>query len=224
MPLVRSRSGDHGDLSARSFAIFGAIGVAEDVVFPHGVHAKQLVAHPIRRIRSTLRVGADVVHSVDRPAIGFLPLARYRERGPASRSVRPVIIDGRVEHQKVVEAAAIQRHVLDLLLVDQSGDRTERRIHDRRLFRHRYFLDEVSHIQRQIHDRFLRHNQRDAASHLLPEAWFFCCHFIGTYRKGRHRVAAFLVGLSRARQPGLGVFSRNSRSRDHGSSTVAREA
>src|SRR5207249_11138687 len=36
-------------------------------LFPHGLHAKQLVAHPIRRISTTLRVGADVVHPVDLP-------------------------------------------------------------------------------------------------------------------------------------------------------------
>ena len=40
MPLVRPRGGHNADLSSSPFPILGAIGVLEDVVFPHGLDAQ----------------------------------------------------------------------------------------------------------------------------------------------------------------------------------------
>ena len=40
MPLVRSGRGHNADLPSGPFPILSAIGVFEDIVFPHGLHAQ----------------------------------------------------------------------------------------------------------------------------------------------------------------------------------------
>src|SRR5437016_14586466 len=81
MPLVRPRRGHDADLSSGPFPILGAIGVLEDVVFPHGLDAKQLGAGPGRRDELVGRVPPNPVDAVDQKPVGFLPMARYRESG-----------------------------------------------------------------------------------------------------------------------------------------------
>src|SRR5437773_2259664 len=45
--LVGSRGGHNGDLSSGPFSILRAVGVRENVEFPHPFHAEQLPARPI---------------------------------------------------------------------------------------------------------------------------------------------------------------------------------
>ena len=78
-PPVRSRCGHHGDLSAGPLAVLRAIGVAQDVVFAHRVHAEQLLAGPLRRNVLAGRVVPNIVHAVNREAVAFRPLASHRE-------------------------------------------------------------------------------------------------------------------------------------------------
>src|SRR5439155_1829253 len=40
MPLIGSRGGHDGDLAPCSFSILGAIGMLEDVIFPHRIHSQ----------------------------------------------------------------------------------------------------------------------------------------------------------------------------------------
>src|SRR5215471_13951887 len=47
--LVGSRGSQNDDLSSSPFAILSAIGVRENVEFPHGLHAEQLPARSVRR-------------------------------------------------------------------------------------------------------------------------------------------------------------------------------
>src|SRR5207244_3674071 len=49
VPLIRAGCGHDRDLATRPFAVLGSIRIAEDVVFPHGVHAEQLLAGSLRR-------------------------------------------------------------------------------------------------------------------------------------------------------------------------------
>ena len=56
MQLVRSRRRYDYDLSASPFSILGTVGVLEDVIFPHRVHAQQLPAGPRRRDELPSRV------------------------------------------------------------------------------------------------------------------------------------------------------------------------
>src|SRR6266581_7852094 len=66
MPLVRPGGGHNADLSSSPFPILGAIGVLEDVVFPHGLYAQQLGAGPGRRDVLMGRVPANPVDALIR--------------------------------------------------------------------------------------------------------------------------------------------------------------
>ena len=94
----------------------------ENVVFPHGFYSQQLPAGPRGRNELAGGVASNPVDSVDQKSVGFLPLARHRETGPtvALSDIRGVIGNADVECQKLIEAAPVQRQVLDLLLGDQS--------------------------------------------------------------------------------------------------------
>src|SRR5438552_4067036 len=46
MPLIRAGLRDDRDLAARVFAVFGGVGIPENVEFPNGVDAKQLRLAP----------------------------------------------------------------------------------------------------------------------------------------------------------------------------------
>src|SRR5437870_2368075 len=122
MPLVRPGGGHNADLSSSPFPILGAIGVLEDVVFPHGLDAQQLGAGPGGRHELVGRVPPNPVNAVDQKPVGFLPVTRYRESGKTATAshIGTIIDNARVENQKLIEAATIQRQVLDLLFSDQS--------------------------------------------------------------------------------------------------------
>src|SRR6266478_709141 len=109
--MVRPGGGHNADLSSGPFPILGAIGVLEDVVFPHGLDAQQLGAGPGRRDELVGRVPSNPVDAVDQKPVGFLPMARYRESGKtaASSHVRTVIDNAGVELQKPIEASPVQR-------------------------------------------------------------------------------------------------------------------
>src|SRR5437899_12100746 len=103
MPLVRPGGGYNADLSSGPFPILGAIGVLEDVVFPHGLYTQQLGAGPGRRDELVGRVPSNPVDAVDQKPVGFLPMARYRESGEiASSLVGSVIDNASVELQKPI--------------------------------------------------------------------------------------------------------------------------
>src|SRR2546427_7434721 len=70
---------------------YSAIGVPQDVEFPHRVDSEQIPAYPLGRRVHTGCVVSDVLHSVNREAVLIRPLARDRERGlvPIGR-IRPV--------------------------------------------------------------------------------------------------------------------------------------
>src|SRR5881628_557227 len=84
MPLVRSRRGHNADLPAGPFPILRAIGVLEDVVFPHRLYPEQLGAGPGGRNELAGRVPPNPVDAVEEKAIGFLPVARHRESGKSA--------------------------------------------------------------------------------------------------------------------------------------------
>src|SRR6266581_1909259 len=125
MPLVRPGGGYNADLSSGPFTILGAICVLEDVVFPHGLYAQQLGAGPGRRDVLVGRVPSNPVDAVDQKPVGFLPMPRYRESGKTATAshIGTIIDNTSVENQKLIEAAPIQRQVLDLLFSDQSRGR-----------------------------------------------------------------------------------------------------
>src|SRR5262249_12157476 len=82
VPLVRPGGRHNADLPAGAFSVLGAIGVRQNVVFPHCVHTEQLAAGSGRRNEKTAGVPANVVDAIDHKTVGFRPLARYGERRP----------------------------------------------------------------------------------------------------------------------------------------------
>src|SRR5205809_8109048 len=124
MPVVRSRRGHNADLPSGPFPILGAIGVLENVVFPHRLYPEQLRTGPGRRNELAGRVPSDPVDAVDQKPVGFLPMSRHRESGKSatgpSRHIRSIIDNAGIESQKLIEASSIQRQFFDLLLGDQS--------------------------------------------------------------------------------------------------------
>src|SRR5206468_1438420 len=109
MPVVRSRRGHNADLPSGPFPIFRAIGVLEDVVFPHRFYPEQLTAGPAGCDEHGGCVPPDPVDAVDQKPVGFRPMARDRETGISAAShIRSVIDNANVERQKLIEASAIQ--------------------------------------------------------------------------------------------------------------------
>src|SRR5438552_5249905 len=122
MPLVRSGRGHNADLPSGPFPILCAVGVLEDVVFPHGLHPEQLGTGPGGRNELAGCVPSDPVDAVEHEPVGFLTMARHRESGKSatgtSSHIRSDIDNANVESQKLIEASPIQRQLFDLLLCD----------------------------------------------------------------------------------------------------------
>src|SRR5437667_10354365 len=122
MPVVRSRRGHNAHLPSGPFPILGAIGVLEDVVFPHRLYPEQLGAGPGRRNELAGRVPSNPVDAVEQKPVGFLPMARHRERGKSatgpSRHIRSIIDNAGVEPPKQIKASPLNRQYFDLLLAD----------------------------------------------------------------------------------------------------------
>ena len=176
MPLIGPGRGHNADLSSSPFPILGAIGVLEDVVFAHGLDAQQLGTGSGRRDELVGRVPADPVDAVDHKPVGFLPMARHRESGKTATAshIRRVIDNADVENQKLIEAAAVQRKVLHLLLRDQSRRRTQCRVHQRRFLADRDLLRGASDFQSQIDHGLLTDDEIYAGPDLLLEARHRC--------------------------------------------------
>src|SRR5881396_584489 len=217
MPVVRSGRGHNADLSSGPFPILGAIGVLEDVVFPHRLYAQQLGACPGGRNELAGCVPPNPVDAVEHEPVGFLPMARHRESGKGATGppchIRSVIDNADVENQKLIEAPPIQRQFFDLLLGDQSGGRAQRGIHEWRFFRYCDLLCRGSDFQRQVDDRLLADHEIDAAPYVLLEARHYCGELICAHRKQRHIVVAALAAYCSSRLAGLGVLDGNTYSR-----------
>src|SRR5881296_3590941 len=92
MPLVRSRRGHNANLPSGPFPILSAVGVLEDVVFPHRLDPEQLGTGSGGRNELAGRVPPDPVDAVEQKPIGFRPMARDREtRISAGSHIRSVI-------------------------------------------------------------------------------------------------------------------------------------
>src|SRR5262249_11298786 len=119
MQRVGSRRSHDGDLAAGRFPVLGAIGVLDDVKFPHRVYVDQ---GPADRSRQSGAAGAAVtgiLHTINDVHGLVRPPARDRvgmARGATGGLGRAEIAGAYVERQQLIETAAIQRQVLDLLL------------------------------------------------------------------------------------------------------------
>src|SRR5439155_18838934 len=82
LQLVRLGRRYNSDLGTGPFAILGAIGMLQDVVFPNSFDSKQLPTGSGGRDVSTAGVRTKIVHTVHEKPVGLRPLARNREGGP----------------------------------------------------------------------------------------------------------------------------------------------
>src|SRR5204862_7730493 len=69
MPLIRSRSCHHRDLAAGAFAILGAVGFSQHVVFTNGIHAESLLAGSVRSDVLAGGIDSDALHNHHRQPI-----------------------------------------------------------------------------------------------------------------------------------------------------------
>src|SRR5712691_1991529 len=82
MHLIGPRVGHHADLPSGALPVLGAISVGENVELPHGFHAQQFSAGPIRRNELTCTVPGYPVDSVDHEPVGFRPFPRHGKHVP----------------------------------------------------------------------------------------------------------------------------------------------
>ncbi len=83
MHLIAARLGHDDHLAARVFAIFGAVGIAQDVEFTHGIHAQQLLAGASRL--HIVFGCARVLDAIKQEEILLRPIARNGEVVPCRR-------------------------------------------------------------------------------------------------------------------------------------------
>src|SRR5260370_29100364 len=118
-----------------------------DVVLPDGVDPEQLAAGPGRGDELAGGVSANVVDSVQYESVGFRPLANDGKGGPgAIVDIGAVVNCARIESQKLIEAASVQRQFLDLLLADDAGRRGRGRVHQGSSLGHGDLLHDASHL------------------------------------------------------------------------------
>ena len=128
MQLVAARLGDDDHLAAGALAVFGAVGIAQNVEFPHRVHAQQLLAGAARL--HVVLGRARELHAVEQEKILLRPIARDGEvvarggvRDPdAAGLLRGEIDDAGIQRQQQIVAPAVQGKIFHLLLADQAGD------------------------------------------------------------------------------------------------------
>src|ERR1051326_59730 len=115
VPFVGPRGGHDADLTSGPFAVLGAVGVLEDVIFPHRIHSQQLPPSPRRRNEKAGRVSADVVDPINHKPVRFRPFASYGKSCPAVvERVRAAVRYTGVQCQELIETPPIQGKVLDL--------------------------------------------------------------------------------------------------------------
>src|SRR5579864_8935532 len=127
MQLVCPGLGDDQDLRPGPLAVLSAIRISKQIEFPHGIHAKQLLAGA-----TWLHIvlgGACKLHSIQQEQILLRPVPRdrkvishggIRDADPARLFEREVD-DARIEGEKLVVTAPIEGKILYLSDAHQSG-------------------------------------------------------------------------------------------------------
>ena len=120
--LVGSRGRHNVDLTSGPFSVLRAVGVGENVEFPHRFHTQQLPARSLRRNELAGRGPANPVDAVNDEPVGFRPLTRHRKHIPGAtvERIRGGIGNAHVERYQLIEAAPVQGQLLYLLLGDHS--------------------------------------------------------------------------------------------------------
>ncbi len=155
------------------FAIFGAIGVAQNVKLPDGIDPQQLLA---RAARLHIILGsACVFDTIEQKEILLRPITHDGKHiahggvgdAHASRFLRGKIDDSGIQCQQFVVTPAIQRKVLDLLFRDHAGNVCCGRAYRRRFLGYGYSLLDLADLQSEIHGCLLVYGQMKAATQRL---------------------------------------------------------
>ena len=204
---------DH--LAAGPFAVFGAVGVAQDVEFTHGIHAQQLLAGASRL--HVVLGSARVLDAIEQEEILLRPIARDGEvvsgRGvgyPDSAGLlRGEIDDAGIQRQQQIVASPVQGKILHLLFPHQAGDVRRGHTHQRRVRVHLNLLAYGSHVQSDIHAGVLPDDQTDAGPDLFRKPLLRHSNLIRPDRKREHLVLAGLARRCGADRAGFQVLHRN---------------
>ena len=120
--FISARLRDHAHVRSRAFAVFRRVGVGQHIELPDGFDAQQLPADTARSNPNA--VAARVLDAVQQEEILQRPAPGHGEIVPSSACGRLTlerrIVDGsRVESDQVIEAAPVQRQILNLLFPNQ---------------------------------------------------------------------------------------------------------
>ena len=164
MQRIRSRLGDHADLSARALAVLGAVRIREHVEFAHGVDPQQIAADAARRDGEL--AGSGVFDPIQQHHVFHGTPSRHRERisiaGAGGGTLQNVVDDSRIERHQIVEAAAVERQFFYLALIHQSGNGGGRGVDQGRVGGHGDFFGNGADFQAQIGNGLLSHRQVDS--------------------------------------------------------------
>ena len=119
---VRARTRDHAHLPARSFTVFGGVGICEHIEFAYRIDSQEITAGSSRGDGQL--AGSGVLDPVEQKQILAGPPARYRKRVPVAgarlRAFHGAVVDRAwVQGNQVVEAAAVERQILYFALAHQ---------------------------------------------------------------------------------------------------------
>ena len=222
MQRVCSRGGDDRDLRAVALAVAGAVGVGDDVEFAHRVDAEQLAAGAAGR--DVDERGSGVLDSVEEEEIVLRAAAadgkHVAHRGVggsgAARTLAGIVHGGGIEGQQLVEAAAVERELLDLALVDETGGLLRSGVHDRVAgLDYNRFADRA-HAQSEVHLHALPDDQHDAGLSLRLKAVVRRRDRVVADGNAGRCVAAVGAGDERAREAGVGLADGDGSAADCG--------
>ena len=196
MPGLR----DDADLAPRLLAVLGAVGVPQDVEFPHRVDAQQLPAGAARR--HVVFGRARELHAIQQKQVLLGPVSRHGEhvgRRGIGNADPAGLLPGEVHHAGIEEreqvvAAAVQGKILDLLLAHQAGDVRGRGAHRGHFLGHGDLFRDGSDLQAEIEVRVLSDDQMDSATDDRLEAVLRDGHLVRAHRELEQLIASRRIG------------------------------
>ena len=213
MQKIRAGLGHDRDLRPRPLPVFGPIRVREHIELTHRVDSQQVAAHAARSDRKLARPG--VFNAIQQEQVVHRAPSRYCECVPVARTgLRALqrVIDGPgVKGEQIVEAAPVERQILDLGRADESGNRRSGRVDQRSLSRKRHLLDELANLQSQVHDRFLADREVDPQPYRRLESRLFRLHLLRADCQCDDTEIASIIGEHSAGGPGFESFDGDGR-------------
>ncbi len=208
--------GDDQHLRAGPLAVFGAVGIGEQVEFAHRVDAQQLLAGAAGLHVVFRRAGE--FDAVQQEQILLRPVARHHEivaGGGIGNADAAGLFPGEVDHagverEQFVITAAVERQVLHLPLAHQAGNMRGVHVRQFGVAGHGHLLAGLAHAQGQVGGSALARGQIDALHDGFGKAGAGSAQRILPHRQRGELVAAIGGGYGLANGAGLDILRRHS--------------